>query len=281
MCKNTRRGRFWTALVIFSLIGQIAWVVENMYFNVFIYNMFSADAGDISLMVAASSVMATLTTIFIGALSDRMGKRRIFISAGYIAWGISILAFAAIREDFIAKLFPDLLMVSMAGAVSGVCINLTIILDCVMTFFGSSANDACFNAWLTDATQDGERGRAEGINSMMPLMAILAVFGGFMSFDLKERSSWSTIFCIIGAVVIAVGVASFFLIEEAPIKSKPKESYLKCILYSFLPRTVAANPVLYATVGAFAIFNISTGRLAISKSKRHCHAPLRIFLYFA
>ena len=26
--------RFWLALTIFSLTGQVAWTVENMYFNV-------------------------------------------------------------------------------------------------------------------------------------------------------------------------------------------------------------------------------------------------------
>ena len=52
-------GRFWCALTLFSLIGQVAWVVENMYLNVFIYKIFNASAGDISLMVAASAVAAT------------------------------------------------------------------------------------------------------------------------------------------------------------------------------------------------------------------------------
>ena len=28
--------KFWAAMLIFGLMGQIAWVVENMYFNVFI-----------------------------------------------------------------------------------------------------------------------------------------------------------------------------------------------------------------------------------------------------
>ena len=34
---RTSRKKFYAALIIFSLIGQVAWVVENMYFNVFIY----------------------------------------------------------------------------------------------------------------------------------------------------------------------------------------------------------------------------------------------------
>ena len=58
--KNKLTPRFWCALTLFSLIGQIAWVVENMYLNVFIYKMFNASASDISLMVGASAVAATL-----------------------------------------------------------------------------------------------------------------------------------------------------------------------------------------------------------------------------
>ena len=68
--------------MIFSLTGQIAWVVENMYLNVFIYKMFNASAGEISMMVSASAIAATLTTLLIGALSDKLGKRRIFICGG-------------------------------------------------------------------------------------------------------------------------------------------------------------------------------------------------------
>ena len=52
-----------------------------------------------------------------------------------------------------------------------------IVLDCVMTFFGSSANDAAFNAWVTDVTDDGNRGRVEAVLAVMPLVAMLVVFG--------------------------------------------------------------------------------------------------------
>ena len=78
MKKRGKSSRFWLALVIFSLTGQVAWVVENMYFNVFVYKMFGASAGEISLMVGASAAAATVTTLLIGALSDRIGKRKLF-----------------------------------------------------------------------------------------------------------------------------------------------------------------------------------------------------------
>ncbi|MCR5297095.1 MAG: MFS transporter [Clostridiales bacterium] len=246
-----KNRKFQLALIIFSLTGQIAWVVENMYFNVFIYKMFRASAADIALMVTASAVAATLTTIFMGALSDRMGKRKIFMCAGYIAWGISIFSFALIRTDVISALFG-----AAAGAAS-VGVTLVIIMDCVMTFFGSTANDAAYNAWLTDSTDATNRGAAEGINSMMPLISILVVFGGFMGFDLDQASSWTVIYCIIGGLVLLIGVLGFFLVDEAPVRNPDSLGYFATILYGFRPDVVRKNRILYLSMAAFMVFNIS------------------------
>ena len=248
--KTKLTGRFWLCITIFSLMGQIAWVVENMYFNVFIYKMFHASAADISNMVAASAVTATLTTVFMGALSDKIGKRKLFICGGYLLWGISIFSFILLREDIISKTF------GMAVNAATVGISLTIILDCVMTFFGSTANDAAFNAWLTDSTDPSNRGAAEGINAMMPLVSILVVFGGFMFFDLEQASSWTLIFAIIGVLTSAIGILGFFIIKEPEVKPI-KDSYLGSILYGFRPFTVKKNPKLYLGLLAFVIFNIS------------------------
>ena len=243
--------RFWLALTIFSLTGQVAWTVENMYFNVFIYKMFHASASEISLMVAASAVAATVTTLLIGALSDKLGKRKIFICGGYIAWGITIWSFSLVRMDVIEGLFPHVASAASVG------VSLTILLDCVMTFFGSSANDACFNAWLTDVSDDTNRGKVEGINAMMPLVSILVVFGGFMSFDLNLAQSWVTIFHIIGIVVIAIGVLGFFLIREPRVQTGENQNYFANIFYGFRPSVVKENKNLYLTLALLALYNIS------------------------
>ena len=248
---RTSRKKFYAALIIFSLIGQVAWVVENMYFNVFIYKMFNASASDISLMVAASAVAATLTTVFMGALSDKLGKRKVFMCFGYILWGISILAFALVRVDLISSLF------GIASGAAAVCVTIVIILDCVMTFFGSTANDAAYNAWLTDQTDESNRGKAEGINSMMPLVAILVVFGGFMGFDLNTAESWTAIYIIIGAVVLLIGVLGFFLVDDAPAKLSDGTGYFATIFYGFRPSVIKKNSRLYVTLALFVLFGIS------------------------
>ena len=250
MQTSTKRSKFLTVLILFSLTGQIAWVVENMYFNVFIYKMFHASPTDISAMVMASAVAATVTTLLMGALSDKLGRRKVFIAGGYILWGISILSFAAIREDTVGLLFPT-------ASVSAVCVTLVIIMDCVMTFFGSTANDACFNAWLTDSTTHESRGAAEGINAMMPLIAVLAVFGGFMGFDLSHRKSWTAIFLIIGAVVIVIGIGGLFLLDEPNKKADGTNGYFANIIYGFRPSVMKQNPLLYLLLIAFALFGIS------------------------
>ena len=251
MEKTKKLGaKFWLALTIFSLMGQIAWVIENMYLNVFIYKSFNASAGNISAMVAASAITATLTTVFMGALSDRIGKRRLLICGGYILWGISIFSFVLLRTDIIGKFIPATMSAMSVG------VTLTITLDCIMTFFGSTANDAAFNAWLTDSTDSSNRGRAEGINAMMPLVAVLAVFGGFMFLDAESEFYWTIIFTIIGVLTLVIGVLGFFLIKE-PKLSKADTGYFSSIIYGFKPSTVKNNATLYIALAAFIIFNIS------------------------
>ena len=226
--------KFWIAMLLFGMMGQVAWVVENMYFNVFIYNMFHATAEDISLMVMASAVMAALTTIIMGAISDKVGKRKAFMSWGYIIWGISIITFAYIKN-----------------------VTLTIVMDCVMTFFGSTANDAAYNAWLTDKGDNTNRGLIEGYNSMMPLVAILIVFGGFMSFNLNDMNSWKVIYYIIGILTTLIGITGLFVIEDSLNIKKEKNSLFKTISYSFKLSTFKQNKSLYFVLLAFAIFGIS------------------------
>ena len=145
-------GRIWISAIVFGLVGQIAWVVENMYFATFAQDIFSnSGRTDMSylvttLMVWLSAITATVTAVFAGGWCDKTGKRKPFVAYGYIGWGATIMLFAAIP------------MQADAGKIAGVAAML-IVFDCVMTFAGSIANDAAFNTWITDVTDTTNRGK--------------------------------------------------------------------------------------------------------------------------
>ena len=82
--QNLFGKRNWTVLLLFGLVGQIAWSVENMYFNLFVFETISPNLDTVTLMVQLSGIAATLTTLVAGTLSDRAGNRRSFISFGYL-----------------------------------------------------------------------------------------------------------------------------------------------------------------------------------------------------
>ena len=65
--QNTLFGkRNWTILLLFGLIGQIAWSVENMYFNLFVFETIAPDLDAVTLMVQLSGV-DIMTTRYIPA----------------------------------------------------------------------------------------------------------------------------------------------------------------------------------------------------------------------
>src|SRR4051812_6886955 len=97
---STRLGaRVWTSLIVIGLVGQLAWTVENMYLNVFVYDTITDDPNVLALMVAVSAIVATVSTMVVGAASDRVRRRRIFIAVGYILWGLSTAAFGFVSVD--------------------------------------------------------------------------------------------------------------------------------------------------------------------------------------
>lgn len=247
------RGRTWSVIILIAICGQVAWAVENNFFNLFIQDAFGASLSEVALMVSASALAATLTTVFVGAWSDRIGHRKVFIVAGYILWGCSILVFAVL-QDMSRALAGDVATAAQVG------VMLTIVFDCVMTFFGSSANDSCFNAWVTDVTDDTNRGRVEGVNSAMPLLAMLLVFGGAMFLMYTGDAGIVTydyrlFFTIIGGLVIVVGVLTAFLMEDSHPVSARGRSYLRDIVYGFCPTALRENPMLYLVLLAFCIFS--------------------------
>ncbi|MDR1734503.1 MAG: MFS transporter [Oscillospiraceae bacterium] len=242
-------GRIWANILLFGLIGQVAWMVENMYFNVFLYKTVTYDPNAAAVMVAASAVAATVTTLLMGGLSDKLGKRKLFLSGGYIFWGFSILAFAFLTKENAARWFP-------AANAAMLTTVFVVIMDCVMTFFGSTANDAAFNAWETDVTTEENRGRAEGVLSAMPLIAMLVVFGALDG--LTQAGNWKAFFLLVGGIVSLCGVLGLFLVKDAPGLQPNPAPYVPNLVYGFRPAVVKDNGKLYCVFLALAVSGIAS-----------------------
>ena len=233
--------RHWMTFILAGLVGQFAWTIENMYLNRYVF-FCTSNYNFIAPMVACSAVAATVTTLLMGALSDRLGKRKLFISIGYILWGISIVAFSFFSPQFIKN-------ITFIGV-------MIVVLDCVMTFFGSTANDAAFNAFVTDVTTTKNRGKVESIISVLPLIAMLIMFGLCDGLVQGDNPQWILFYCLFGGITIVVGIICLFLIPKDVAEPNRNEPYIKNIFYGFRPSVVKKNPMLYIVLIAFCVFNI-------------------------
>lgn len=238
----------WTILILFGLIGQIAWSVENMYFNLFVFDTVAPNLSAITLMVQLSGFTATVVTLIAGTLSDKSGNRRSFIAFGYIIWGFTVALFGFLSPELIGKMFG----VDADKAVE-VTLALVIAGDCVMTLFGSTANDASFNSWVTDNTKPAFRGTVEGVLSILPLAAMLIVAGGFGM--LVEALGYKMLFLIMGIIISLCGVLGIFIIKDS--ENLEMSGSMRDIFYGFKPSVIKGNAPLYISLIAVVIYGVA------------------------
>ncbi len=255
-------GLQWFNLILFGLMGQIAWAVENMYFNTFLYNSVYGGASQttvdgainvmdaISRMVAFSAVAAVVTTFIMGILSDRVNTRKWFISIGYILWGIVTAAFSLISRDNVAALFH----LSDEIKILNATVTAVIVMDCIMTFMGSTSNDSAFNAWVTDTSSSENRATVESVLSLLPVFAMVIVMamGGLVG-----SVGYPVFFASLGGFVSLCGIVGIFTIKdnrEGKAVSE-RQSFIKEFIYGFRPSVIKKNRGLYLSLLAIFIFN--------------------------
>lgn len=239
----------WILLLVFGTIGQLAWSVENMFFPTFVNENVAPDLDVITLMVQLSGIVATVATLVAGAISDKVGNRKSFISFGYIIWGITVALFGCLSTDNIAALFG----ISTAEAVKYALV-LVVVVDCVMTLFGSTANDAAFNAWVTDNTKPSYRGIVETVLSILPLVALLIVAGGF-GILIEIVHSYQKVFIGLGAVISFCGILGVFIFKDS--EQIQKSGNFSDIFYGFKPSVVKQHLPFYVTLLSVALFGIA------------------------
>ena len=182
--------RFWLMVWGMGLAGQLCWNVENQWFNTFVYAKIAKDPTIISWMVAVSAITTTIATFLFGTLSDRKGKRKPFMVAGYILWGIFTILFG--MTEFITKGQPS------AGASAVMLAGTAVVIaDAVMSFFGSMGNDASFNAWLNDNMTEKNRGGIGAALATQPVIGTIigTVAGGLLIGSNDNYMARTTITC--------------------------------------------------------------------------------------
>ncbi len=259
--------RLWFNILLFNFMGGVAWNVENMYFNTFLYNSVYAGASAdaiagtmapttaISRMVALSAITAVLTTFIMGTLSDKMKKRKIFISVGYIAWGIVTALFGFISRENIASVTG---LTDAAGVLTAT-VWAVIIMDMIMTFMGSTSNDSVFNAWVTDVTTPASRPKVETAFTFIGFIAMAAVMG-IGTLAQSGAITYKLFFLMLGAVVTLCGVLGLFLLEDPKIEAvetEKKSNYWSDLFYGFRPSVVAKNSRLYLTLASVCLFSVA------------------------
>ena len=201
-------SRTWIIMAALALTGQIAWAVENSWFNTFVFDTITPDPRPVAWMVAVSAIVATLTTLLMGTLSDRTrsrwGRRKPFILVGYVLWGLSTI------------LFPTVAYIKVVS----LAVMMVIIADAVMTFFGSTANDAAFNAWTADIASTETRGRVEGVLNLSLFLAqiVSMVAAGI----LIDSFGYFIFFYALGGIVMLVGLVSGSFLQDAPLPESPE-----------------------------------------------------------
>ena len=202
------------------------------------YNEISPNPLYISLLVALSAIASTVTTIFIGALSDAKGKRKIFFIIGFTCWPLTTAIFplsAFFKPVWFAAAFA-------------------ILFDCIMTFFGAMATDAALGAYSIDITTKKNRGFISGILELVTLLATLIIYG--LSGLIIDAFGYYILFYLVSGVVLIIGVPAAILVPKAEGLQPSASSTWENIKSTFQVKTLKSNQNLLFLLIAIACWAI-------------------------
>jgi MFS family permease len=237
----------WISLLLLSLAGQLAWAIENQYFNLFMYDRIAPNPQAVSWMVSITAVVSTVATISMGTLSDRTrtrwGRRRPYIFVGYIIWGILTAAF-----PLAAKFQPV-----------AVGIFIAILCDSILSFFAASASDAALSAYVTDVTTETNRGRVVGALEIMKWVAFLAIYGGAgVIIETIQKvfhvDGYYWFFYIFGALALIIGLICAPMLHEEPLSEKPEGRYWQKIADTFQLSSLRQNKEFFKLMISLTLF---------------------------
>lgn len=205
MSKEKLARNLSISVFLISLAGEIAWAVENQFYNDFLaVTLNGLGYKDlvplaVALLVNITTCVGTIATIIMGSYSDVIGKRKPLLLYGTIFWAIT------------TALFPVSAVFSFLGV--GVVVISAILFDSIMTFFGATVKNAGLNAYVTDITTLKTRSKTMGIVQITVLISFLIVYGALGL--LIDFITYYPFFIIVGILVGIVGLLGVKKAEDS------------------------------------------------------------------
>lgn len=257
--------RIWTAMLLFMFMGSIAVNVESMYLGlylnntVFKYGTMGASltlTDTVNLIASLSAVVSGITTFVMGTLSEKMKNRKLFISIGYIIWGVAMLLFSFVRGGNIGRYFG---LTEMSAIVTTTA-TLVIAFALILAFLRSTTGDAAFNSWVTDVSTPETSTKIETAFTVIGFVAT-GVIAYLVSSAQSGQRDYSEIFRLLGMIAIVLGALGFALFENPRqlknMKKKKKEEAISWadLFYGFKPSVIKKNSNLYFILSSGCLFN--------------------------
>ena len=197
--KGKSNKRMWILVWSLGLMGQIGWSVEGMWFNTFVYEKIDKNPSIITPMLILSALASSVSIFLLGTLSDRTGKRRTLISAGYMLWGICTIIFGL--NQFMVNRFYIL---AILGVIFG---------DMIVSFFASMSTDVGYATWTTDIMNENNQGKIGAAIAIQCVLGSLLgnIIGGYI---VGSENNYLRLFIVVGSVLFSFGVVSAYMFTK-------------------------------------------------------------------
>ncbi len=256
--------RVWLGLVLFIFMGSMAANLQGTLTSVFLDNTVF-DQGSmgakitltdaVNIITSVSAVISCITAFIMGTLSEKLRNRKIFISVGYIIWGIMTVFFGVIKKDVVANMFGYTDAAQIVSTTAWIIIGFAF----MMTIVRATGDDSVFDAWVTDVTTPKTTVIVESIVTVMGF-ATTGIITAMIAKAQADKVSYNTLFILIGVLAILVGIAGFYVIDN-PKKFEKKDvnasktSYWADLFYGFRPKAIKENTNLYLILLSGCTFN--------------------------
>ena len=205
------------AIGLVSLLNDASSEIIYPLLPVFLATSLGASAIAIGLIEGFAESMSSLLKLFAGYLSDRLGKRKLLVVAGY-----SLASFVRPLLAF-AQTWPQVLGIRIADRV------------------GKGIRTAPRDAMIADTVQVEQRGIAFGFHRAMdhcgamigPLLGYVLVILLAANHESLTRAEFSRIFLVASIPALMAVIVAIFFMRESPVQRHKKSEIPKLSLRGF------------------------------------------------